>query len=62
MLRTLEQSPDFFADQARAGQRALKGVILYTDASGELRVIAGLNFQASWVHSLQRRLPFDYVQ
>jgi hypothetical protein len=45
-----------------AGERVLTGVILYTDANGELRVIAGMNFQASWVHSLQRRLPFDDVQ
>jgi hypothetical protein len=27
-----------------------------------LRVIAGEDFQASWVHGLQRRLPFDDVQ
>jgi len=71
MDRRLEQSPDFRLIEgagqhdrrkARVGERALQGVILFPDAGGELRVIAGEDFQASWVHGLQRRLPFDDVQ
>ncbi len=55
------QSIDFSVIQ-RSGQRSLEGVVLYLEPSGELRVIAGENFQSSWVHGLQRRLPFDDVQ
>jgi hypothetical protein len=49
-------------EKPRVRQRALQGVILFPDAGGEFRVIAGENFQSSWVHGLQRRLPFDDVQ
>jgi hypothetical protein len=61
MDRRLEQSPDLRVIPGD-GQRALQGVILFPEAGGELRVIAGEDFQASWVHGLQRRLPFDDVQ
>ena len=48
--------------EVRIRQRALQGVILVPEPGGELRVIAGEDFEASWVHGLQRRLPFDDVQ
>jgi hypothetical protein len=61
MDRRIEQSADPRALPG-AGQRALQGVILFPEPGGEVRVIAGEGFQASWVHGLQRRLPFDDVQ
>lgn len=48
--------------EARVARRTRQGVILLVEPGGELRVIAGQDFQASWVHGLQRRLPFDDVQ
>ena len=67
MDRRVEQPPDLrliegAGQRERRKPRALQGVILFPDPSGEFRVIAGENFQSSWVHGLQRRLPFDDVQ
>lgn len=63
MDHRIEQPLDLRLDEKpRIRERALQGVILFPDAGGEFRVIAGENFQSSWVHGLQRRLPFDDVQ
>lgn len=61
-LRLIEGAGQRDRRKPRVRGRALQGVILFPDPSGEFRVIAGENFQSSWVHGLQRRLPFDDVQ